>query len=234
MATLLEHVYAVKNLMSKGVGSADERYTERLITYMLNSARARLIKDKMNKYGYVSPLSYQTVCIPLELTTYHDCDCIPADLGCKVLKSTCVIPRDLISKKGSSLMVKKPSGEIINETSITANKYVQFSEANNPADIGSLVENGHIIILNNTTLQVVLLTAIWEDPNKIAKFCTCGPNGMTEIPCYDPIYDEYPIDADLSDSLVDLVVAKLKSVYQLPEDNLVNAKSVELGPDKEN
>lgn len=234
MATLLEHVYAVKNLISKGVGSNDERYTERLVTYLLNSTRARLIKDKLNKYGVVSPFSYQTICVPMELTTYHDCDCIPKDLGCKILKSTCTIPRDVISKWGSSLVVKKPSGEVINMTTITQNDLAQYSESNNPPKIGAFIEDGHIIVLNNTKLEVILLTAIWEDPNKVKNFCTCGPHGITTTPCYDPIYDEYPIDADLVAPMTEMVIDQLLKVVQLPEDDLVNGKAVEFRQDKEN
>ncbi len=233
MATLLEHVYSVKNLLNKGVPSIDDRYTESLISHLLNSARSVLLKDKLNKYGAVSAFSYQTICVPLVIDNFHDCDCIPEEYGCKILKSDCQIPRDLISKFGSTIMVRKGSGKAIDATNPTKNDLSQYSEANNPPDIGYMIEDGRIIIFNTLNLQVVLVTAIWDDPLKVKDFCGCSPSNPT-LPCYDPIMDEYPIDSDLVRPMELMVVEQILSTHRLPEDNLINAKAVELGQDKEN
>ncbi len=234
MATLKEHIYSVRNLIEKGSPSDDSRYSERLISRLLKDARSQLIKDKLNKYKAVSPLSYQTVCIELELTTYHDCSCIPADLGCKILKSKCKVPRDLVSRWGSTLAVYFPSGKIIDMSSITQNDLTKFSVSNKKPSAAYFIENQHLYVLNRTDLKVVLLSAIWEDPEEIKNFCTCNNGEITEDPCYDPINDDFPIDAELSRPMRMMVIQEIAPTVNFPQDDLNNAKNVEGRNDKEN
>lgn len=234
MAKLREHIYAVKNILERGLASDDSRLSEKLIAFLLKTARSQLIKEKINKYKEVSQLSYQTICVPLELTTYHDCDCIPESVGCKILKSTCKIPRDLVSKWGSSLTVLTASGRILDMSSLTQNDLTKYSDTNKNPKIAYFIENQHIYVLNNTDLKIVLLSAIWEDPEIINTFCKCNNGKLTEEPCYDPIDDDFPIDAELSRPMRLMVIQELQNMYRIPEDNLNNAKDVDAGSDKEN
>lgn len=234
MATFKEHIYAVKNILERGVASDDSRLSERFIGFLLKTARTQLIKEKINKYREVSPLSYQTVCIPLELTTYHDCSCIPADIGCKILKSTCHIPRELVSKWGTSLTVFTASGRTVDMSSLTQNDLAKFSETNQKPKLAYFIENQHLYILNSTSLKVVLLSAIWEDPEEVKKFCKCNNGDVTDEPCYDPINDDFPIDSELARVMRILVTQELQNMYRMPEDNLNNGKDVDAGQDKEN
>lgn len=231
MATLREHIYAVKNLVEKGLASDDSNYSERLIGFLLKSTRSQLIKEKLNKYREVSPFSYQTICIPLELQTYHDCSCIPAELGCKILKSTCKIPADLLSKWGSTLTVRLASGVKLDELTITQNNLSQYSQTNKNPKMGFFVEDQHIYVLNSTNLKVVLLSAVWEDPETIKDFCKCGPGGdITDEPCYDVERDEFPIDSELSRAMRLMVLSELTSTYNLRKDTVNNASDGQVTP----
>lgn len=94
---LLHHVYAVKDILSRGVASKDFRLSDRLISHFLQVARAKLIEQKIDKYHFVSEQSYQNWCVTLELSDFHNC-CNGPSLDCKVLKSTSVIPKFLNSR----------------------------------------------------------------------------------------------------------------------------------------
>lgn len=233
MATLKEHIYAVKNLLERGLASDDSRLSERFIAFLLKGARSQLLKEKINKYKEVSPLSYQTICVPLELSTYHECDCLPKEVGCKILKSKCHIPRELVSKWGSSLTVLTASGRILDMSSLTQNDLTKYSDSNKKPKLAYFIENQHIYVMNDTKLKMVLLSAIWDDPEIVKEFCGCNSNNPDE-PCYDPLNDDFPIDSELARPMRLLVVQELQNQYRMPEDNLNNAKSVDAGQDKEN
>ena len=98
MATLKEHVYFIQNIINKGPRSDDARYSNRFIAHALKQTRSLLLKRKIDKYHALSPQNYLTVCVPLELSSYHDCTCIPDVFDCKVLKSTCELPQELVGR----------------------------------------------------------------------------------------------------------------------------------------
>ena len=112
--TLLEHVYAVKNLLAHGPAPDDFSYSNRLIAHFLKVARARLIQNKADKYSFISEQSYQSLCINLTKSNFHNC-CEAPDSECQVLKSTIEIPRFLNSRMGNFLKVMDLEGRVIEE-----------------------------------------------------------------------------------------------------------------------
>lgn len=92
--TLREHVFAIRGLITKGPASDDTAYSLRFIAHMLNVVRAILTEQKADKYTYISEQSYQSLCVPLELGTFHNC-CEITDVECKVLKSVDPLPKFL-------------------------------------------------------------------------------------------------------------------------------------------
>jgi hypothetical protein len=92
--TLNEHVYAIRNLMSKGVSTNDAHFSLRLIAHFLNAARAILTERKADKYVYISEQTFQSLCLDLELSSFHNCCTLPAQ-KCKVLRSKIKIPKFL-------------------------------------------------------------------------------------------------------------------------------------------
>lgn len=96
--TRLEHIYAIKNILSRGAASDDFRISNAEIYHHLKVARALLLKRKLDKHHNITDLNFITICVPLEEATYHDCSCIDADFDCKVLKSRCALPTDLVAR----------------------------------------------------------------------------------------------------------------------------------------
>lgn len=95
--TTLEHVYAVKNILSHGPAADDFNFSDRLIAHFLQISRARLIEQKANKYNFISEQSYQDLCLDLTLSNYHNC-CKADEIDCKIMKSVIQIPKFLNTK----------------------------------------------------------------------------------------------------------------------------------------
>lgn len=233
MATLKEHVYAIQNVINKGPQSDDNRFSNRLIAHYLKNSRALLLKRKLDKMVTLSELSYQTLCVPLEATTYHDCSCIVDEFDCKVLKSTCTLPKDIVGRNKSSIVVRNVLGQKIDSTNISRNDLAAYSISNKATSVGWLIEDGKLVVLNtDLTLPHVLLTAVWEDPEKLDNYCGCSSDDELS-PCYNSLDQEFPIDADLVMPMYELTLKFMQITQSYPEDNLNNAKNVETLREKE-
>lgn len=234
MATYNEHIYAIKNILNKGVASDDSRITNRLIGHYLKQSRALLIKRRLDKYNHISHLNYNTICVPLETSNYHDCNCIPDRFNCKILKSTCSIPQELVTNWGSTLVIKYADGRQMSRTNITRDNLTKYSlSQKETADQGWFLENGYLYILNSDKLSVVLLTLLASDPESVSNFCTCAPTSESQ-PCYDLNNDEFPIDGDLVMPMYEMTRNFILESFKLPEDNENNSKSVEIINEREN
>jgi hypothetical protein len=98
MNTLLEHIYAIQNILNNGVASDDHRLPNALVGHYLKINRAVLIKRKLDKERILSNNNYYSICVPLELAPYQDCCMVDDDVNCKLLKSTIKIPRSISAR----------------------------------------------------------------------------------------------------------------------------------------
>lgn len=146
--TKAEHIYAIKNQLNQGVASDDSRITNSLIAHYLKAARSTLVKRKLDKYHSTSPQNFTTVCVHMEEDTYHDCACLNLDLGCKVYKSTCKIPRDIMTRRGHTLTVKSLGGDVFSQISTTTNSLAKYSLANKDKKPGWFIENERLVMVN--------------------------------------------------------------------------------------
>lgn len=95
---LIQHIYAIKNLLAHGPASDDFTLSDRLISHYLQVARARLIEQKIDRYYYISEQSYQDLCVDLALSTFHECCGTEEYDDCKIMKSIINIPKFLNSR----------------------------------------------------------------------------------------------------------------------------------------
>lgn len=94
---LIEHVYALRNILEQGVASSDAAYSLRLLAHFLNVSRSLLIEQKADKYHYISEQSFQSLCVPLEESSFHNC-CNGPTTKCKILRSTTTLPKFLTTR----------------------------------------------------------------------------------------------------------------------------------------
>lgn len=218
---VINHVYAIKDLLSRGPAASDFRLSNKLILHYLQIARARLIEQKINRYHFISEQSYQDWCASLQLSNFHAC-CEAPDVECQVLKSTTPVPKFLNSKWGNNLKVLDLSGRVIPELKMTQNRFSQYALI--PVNEGWFMHNNHLYVLNSTTLEKVILNALYNDPEEIVAL-NCP---SSDISCPTYMEEEFPMDSDLIDPMYKLTVEMLMVAYRQPIDTENNFKDVEV------
>lgn len=216
--TLKEHVFAIRNLINKGVGSDDSAYSLRFIAHLLNVARAVLTEQKADKYHYISEQSFQSLCIDLEPATFHNC-CSVTDVECKILRSKNPLPKFLNTRWGDFAKVMTLVGEVLSKTSPTMNSYSAYTITNTTPKPGWFIHDNHLYIINNVHLEKALMNSLFDNPVEIAEL-NCPASNTTTCPAW---YDnEYPIDPDLVSPAYRMVLDSIYRTYNLPPQDTNN------------
>jgi hypothetical protein len=220
--TLLEHTYAIRNLLTKGSASKDTQYSLELIAHFLNISRALLTEQKADRYRHISEQSFQSLCIPLEKGTLHNCCDYPA-AGCTLMKSVTKLPKFLTTRWGDFSKVTTLSGEIISKSSLSMNKLSKYSITNKDPKPGWFIHDGYLYVMNNLYLEVVLLSSLFDNPSEIEQLnCKENTNSTT---CSEIFDMEYPIDPDLIEGAYKKVLDLFRFSAALPpKDQENNAK----------
>lgn len=222
--TLLEHTYAIRNLLSKGVASDDTQYSLRLIAHFLNVSRAMLTEQKSDRYRYLSEQSFQTLCVPLEKGSIANC-CDYPNAGCVLLKSKIKIPKFLTTRSGDFIKVMTLSGDVIGKSSILKNKLSKYSITNKNNKPGWFILNDYLYIMNNTDLEVVLMSSLFENPSDIDQLnCSTSTNsdGTSTSVCTDIFENEYPIEPDLVEGAYKKTLDLIRFSISLPPKDKEN------------
>jgi len=212
--TLLDHVYAVKNIVSHGPASKDFSYSDRLIAHFLQVARGKLTLEKINKYSFISNQSYQDLCIDLEKSSYHNC--CGTETDCYVLKSTKVIPKFLTSRWGNFIKVTDLTGLVLSEISLTQTHYSEY--ALTPQKVGWFMHNNYLYVVNSNLLSKILINALFDDPQAVAQL-----NCPTSTDVCDVFAQEFPVDADIVDAMYKITIEYLMTSQKIPKDDENNA-----------
>lgn len=215
--TLLEHVYAVKNILAHGAPSDDFSYSNRLIAHFLRVARSFLIEKKIDKYNVISDQSYQDLCLTLEEADYHNCcDFVTVSDECKLMKSTAAIPKFLNSRWGNFMKVTDLVGNTIPETTMTQSRFSIYALSPKASiQTGWFMHDNYLYVINNSFLEKVLLNALFDNPAEIHDL-NCA---VTETNCSDFQDEEFPIDSDLVQPMYTITIEFLLKGMQLPKDN---------------
>jgi len=227
-----EHIYAIKNIINKGPASDDSRITNGLILYYLNIARSLLIKRKLDRDSNISDHTYLRICVPLEKTTYHDCTCIDEMFDCKLLRSKCKLPTDILSRWGRGIMVKTINGKQLDKITMTQNEFSTYSRSGADKQVGWFIEDNYLYIQNTLDLPLVIVKGIWTSPEDLDNYCGCGDSEETG-PCYDVSNDDYPVDPELVLPMHDLAYERIMRAFNYPEDNENNARDTQVTNERE-
>ena len=221
-----EIISNIRGVLSHGPASSDSRISERQVYFIIKYLRAKLIKQKADKYHYISDFNYQTFeCLPLELVPEDNCPCYARE--CKVLKSTFKLP--VILNNRNQLMLKglwTQGGEKINYATSDEIKRFKYSKTKKEALTFEIINN-YLYVRADPRLKVVKLTAIFEDPVEINLPSACGENVL----CFDPETMEFPLDMELVEALNKLTYEELFNVMlRIPVDTESNSKDdIEVG-----
>ena len=217
----------VQSLYSKGVASDDSRLSNRLIYNKLLTVRARLISQEAKKKQKISQWNYQSIsCIELIKVPAHECPCLPP-IGCDMLRSKYKLPKPLSGLSGSLIQTvttidrsKKLNEVSINAVkSLTGNKYTSKS-------INYFIEEGYLYITSPSKIEFVRLIGLFEDPIKAKQFENfCKENCVDCTDCIDYQEEEFPIDNDMVDALIELTVQELVILFGQSQQDETNDSS---------
>lgn len=203
--------------------SDDSNFSDEYLYNLINSYRALFLKRRFEKTKVMSPLNWQTVCLSLKRTKYTDCDCI--DVGCDVLKSEKIVPAVLTGRNKPLIKVQTFDGvslPYISPDRMKTNKY-----SNVLVDVpGYYIQNKKVIIWNSLYYKAVMITGIYEDPIVLSTYNICDSQGTPYDACsYNPLLEEYPIDADLIPLIRQAVLQDLGISMQIADDTKNDSQS---------
>lgn len=214
-----EIISNIRGILSRGPVSDDTKISERQVYFILKYLRAKLIKQKADKYNYISDFNYQYIdCLPLELAPDGECECY--DSGCKVLKSTWKVPRIIVNR--NQLMTKgiftQAGVEIFPATEQDLKRF-KYSKTK----LGKFtyeIRNDYLYVRGTERLKVVKLTAIFEDPFEANIPGACGD----DVSCFDPETTDFPLDMELVEAINKLTYDEIFNVMmRVSGDNENNA-----------
>jgi hypothetical protein len=218
-----ELVSHIINVLNHGPAADDSRISERQVYFILKYLRAKLIKQKADKYNYISPFNYQTLeCLPLVQGTFSECECF--DEGCVILRSEWKIPNIIVNR--NQLMLKgifTQSGEEIYPATDQDIKRFKYSKTKNkPGRYTYEIKNNYLFVRGDDRLKVVKFTGILEDPLEANIPGACG-DGITD--CFNPETMNFPIDLELTEAICKMTYDEIFNVMmRIPIDNENDAK----------
>lgn len=219
-----EIIQRIQSLYSKGVHSDDSRLSARHIYNKLLTVRSRLISQEAKKKQKISQWNYQPIsCVELIKVPSHECPCLPP-VGCEILRSKYKLPKPLSGLSSTLIQSVTTVDRLtkISEVSINAMKSLAGNKYASKA-LNYFIEDGYLYISTPTKLQFIRVIGLFEDPIEASKFETyCGCEDCDS--CIDYQKEEFPIDNDLVDPLIELTIQELIILFsQSVADNSNNS-----------
>jgi hypothetical protein len=221
MKTLSDYIDYFKLMMSQGDVSDDFRWSEEAIYALLRNIRAQLLIQKSNKNRKISDFTYQNIpCFNVSYTTFDNCDCVPTDQQCKYLKTDDPIPELLQTRHGYLGYVTDAKGNIIDFLPYRDVQKTSFTFLKKDIPL-AFIRDGHVYVTKSVDLDHINIYGVFYDPLKVAEY-DCG----TEVVCYNPLTQAFPVDKELSDTLLKMSYEELmKYSMQVPQDVVNNAST---------
>lgn len=214
-----ELIYTVFEKLN--IHSDDTRLSEELVSSLIDTKRAMLLKQQYAKNSWHMPIDIkQEICADLSLVDRID----GYSSAGKILATNMVLPRSIkIKGKEGPLAVRKADGMEIG-VSIVAIERIPFLFENKYTQhlVYCAVDfSGKLYIISKDNklkfLKSIKITDIFESPDE-ARDYAC--NLDSSIDAWD---DHYPIEAAMADIAIDLVVKELTRSLGIPSDNVNDA-----------
>lgn len=218
-----EVIQRIQSLYSKGVESDDSRLSSRHIYNKILTIRSRLMSQEIKKKQKISQWNYQTIpCIKLVKVPSHECPCLPP-VGCDILRSEYRLPspitgltEDAIHSVTSIERSLKIDRIQINAVNLQkGNKYTQKKT-------NYFIQDGYLYITTPTNLKVLSLIGLFEDPIEVSKFKSYCDTCTDCVTCVDYMEEEFPIDNDMLDTLVEMSVRELIDIFSQSIEDITN------------
>lgn len=221
-----EILQRVQSLYSKGVQSDDTRLAARHIYSKVLTSRARLIIQKMNKRQKISQWAYQTLdCVELIKALPYECPCLPS-VGCVILRTKEELPKPLTGLLDGHMIqsVTSLEGSItMSETTWKEKKYAKGKKytSSNP---DYYIRNNYLYVTLKEGPKVITVTGLFEDPLEVEEFPGICDEGCGEecVDCSSPLDKDLPISKDMVETLIEMTVNELISIFSQGQEDLTN------------
>ena len=215
--TIKSHISTLRNRLK--LHSDDSNFTDEYLYKTLTDARSMLIKRRTDKRNSLDPINWQTLCLPLVESQYHNCECV--NVGCTVLKGTIKIPNIIMSRNKPLIKVVDFAGKTIpytDELDIINNKYSKIKK--NMATWTLIGDTFYLF--NDLSRAMVMVRAIFQDPFDLANVSTCGDGNQA---CYDIDTESFPMDADLNLPMYKVCLEELGITLEVAPDTTNDSES---------
>jgi len=214
MATIGQHLSNLKSLLNE-YGRSSESYTDQFLYEVLVGARAEIIKNKLRQYHKISEANWLRFCIALELTTAHDCDCIPEGLDCKVLRTKYKIPSVFTSRNADKISVFLFNGKPI--SILPLGKWYRIKKT---TEYIASILNGYIYFWNLPHNQKAIeIVGLFSNPLELSDIPSCNPlSGEVSGQCYNTQTSEFPLEEEYKLMVYKLCMQVLQIPLQISQD----------------
>lgn len=224
MNTIGELIQRVQSGYSEGVQSDDSRLTNRHIYNKLLTSRSRLLSDISKKRQKINQWNYQTLpCVELIQAPLHECPCIPPS-GCTILRTKYRLPKPLSNyDKHLIQSVTSLEGDTIFSEISWENKKYKNSNKYTAKKPDYFIRDKYLYITVITSLQVVSITGIFQDPMEVYDYPSFCEEDCTDCEDCSNIMDrDFPIDGEDSDVLVQMAVEELLTLFGRGKEDVTN------------
>lgn len=203
--------------------SDDSRFTDEQIYKCLIDARALILERRLKKRKQLPDYMYQEICLLLCLDKYHDCDCIPDEYNCMVLKTQKELPNGLYNGTMEILRVSTLNGKEIAPTTEAQHrnrKYMKTGKNN----YYYVRVNNRLAIFNvkNNQLRAIKVRGVFVDPATASSYSVCPEDEPNCVDVTSTGFGSIPSD---NVPMYNIVMKQLLQTDQMPEDISNNASS---------
>tara|TARA_R110002049_G_scaffold231127_2_gene403466 strand:- start:67716 stop:68390 length:675 start_codon:yes stop_codon:yes gene_type:complete len=205
-----------------GVISDDTKLTEELVSSLIDTKRAMLLKQQYAKNSWHMPIEIkQELCMDLELVNKVD----GYSCGGKILSTKVALPNSIkIKGKEGPLAVRRSDSTVIaiNIVAIERIPFLFENKFTQHLTYCAVDFSGKLYLISKDTkhkfLKSIKVTDIYEQPDT-ANELVCDAKDLTT-----DVWDiDYPIESSMADVVVELVVADLTKSLVVPGDRNNNA-----------
>lgn len=218
MSTKRELIYTVFEKLK--INSDDMDITEEFVSSLIDSKRAMLIKQKLDKTPWATnPEIIQEICMDLENIDVID------GMTCfgKILRTKNPLPKSIkVKGKMGPITVRRMDrvSLLINTIPLERLPFVGYNSFISAMIYAAQDYDGRLYLVSNQKnhhlLESIKVADVFETPDKASEL-KCITSG--DIESCEPWDEDYPIEDSMKDDLINLIVRELSPTLGIPDDS---------------
>lgn len=218
-----ELIQRVQSLYSKGVPSDDSSLSDRHIYSVLLTMRSTLLSQAAGKKQKISQWSYQTInCAELIEAPVHECLCLPSP-GCSIMRTKYKIPTPITDMNTHLIQsVTSLDGTVVfSEVSWAEVKYKKASKYTSKKP-DYYMKDGYLYFTIRSLIKAVVITGLFDNPLDVEAYPSVCKDCVDCTDCESYLEKEFPIDKDMSRTVIDMAKAELIEQFSQMQNDLTN------------